>query len=239
MPGRRSSVGPPSPAAPRDPAPPGRRRPLPGRAGRGAGAGRCDQARPVLPASPGGAVDGGDDLRQADAADPGLLLRRHRRAGRLPAGGRRCTGRDRRPGVRCRRRPGARAVRPPRSCGAPGRSPGWRRWPSTRACRWSTRSPTTTTPASCSPTCSPSPSTGARWPRSGGRVRRRRRVQHGQLVAAGRCDRGHARADRGSRGFQPSAERGRPGGRDRRDHRRLGRRAGRARVRRSRVRTSW
>ena len=42
----------------------------------------------------------------------------------------------------------------------PGR--GSRRWPRTPACRSSTRSPTSSTPASCSPTCRPSRSTRAR-----------------------------------------------------------------------------
>ena len=54
-------------------------------------------------------------------------------------------------------------------------------------------------------------------------VPRRRGLQHGQLLAAGRRDGRHARAGQRSGRLPPAAHDGRAGGRHRRDHRRLGR----------------
>ena len=72
------------------------------------------------------------------------------------------------------------------------------------------------------------------------RLRRRRRLQHGQLLAARRCDRRHARPGQLARRLRArSADDGRARGRDRRDHRRLGgprARPGRGRHRRRRGR---
>ena len=90
--------------------------------------------------------------------------RRHRRARRLPDADRRQPGPDRHPRVGRRHRPGARPAGRGRSCGGPSGRTGSRRWPRTPACRWSTRSPTTSTPARCSPTCRPSRSTRAASP---------------------------------------------------------------------------
>ena len=79
----------------------------------------------------------------------------HRRARRLPARRRRQPRPDRRARVDRRHRTGARARSPRRSSGAPTGRSGSRRWPRTPACRSSTRSPTTSTRARSSPTCSP------------------------------------------------------------------------------------
>ena len=131
----------------------------PGRAGPGARPRGRAQARAVRRQAARRPAHGRDDLRQADAAHPGVVRRRHRRARRLPDAGRRRARRHRRARVRARRRPGARPpgvgdrvahLRPDATS---------RRWPSTPASRSSTRSPTTSTPASCSPTCSRSGST--------------------------------------------------------------------------------
>ncbi len=62
-----------------------RRRPLARRADRGAGAGRSTQTRPLRRAPAGRAAHRGARLRQALDPDPGLLRRRGRRAGRVPA----------------------------------------------------------------------------------------------------------------------------------------------------------
>ena len=102
---------------------PGGRRPQPGRAGRGARPRRQAQGLAVRRAPVRRPAVGRDDLRQADAADPGLLRRRHRRARRQPDAGRRQAGRHRRPRVRRGRRPGARPPGRRRSSGGPSRSP--------------------------------------------------------------------------------------------------------------------
>ena len=61
---------------------------------------------PVRPPAAGRAADGGGDVRQAVAADPGLVRHRHRRAGRLPAGHRRAEHAARPGRDRSRTRPG-------------------------------------------------------------------------------------------------------------------------------------
>ena len=99
-----------------------------------------------------GPADGRADLRQADPAHPGVLRRRHRRARRLPDvvdGGLAAIG-ERESVADIARVLGRQA---PRSCGAPTARATRGRWPRTPACRSSTRSPTSSTPASCSPTC--------------------------------------------------------------------------------------
>ena len=143
------------------------------------------------------AAGGRADLRQADPADPGLLHRRRRRARRLPDRRRRQPRPDRGARVDRGHRAGAGpAVRRDRVAHlrpvadrGDGRVRG--------SARWSTRSPTSSTPARCWPTCSRSEehaaSTG--WP--GSRcLPRRRGQQHGALLPARRRHRGHARADR-------------------------------------------
>ncbi len=72
------------------------------------------------------------------------------------------------------------SVRSPPSCGAPTRRQGWRRWRRARGCRSSTRSATTSTPASCWPICSPSRSTRGSSKGLTPRVLRRRQVEHGR-----------------------------------------------------------
>ena len=52
-----------------------------------------------------------------------------------------------------RHRPGPRPLRARRSSCAPSATTGSSRWPPPAPCRWSTRSPTTSTPARSSPTC--------------------------------------------------------------------------------------
>ena len=186
------------PGVTRDPPLPARRRPHPGRAGRGPRLAAALKADPFDHTPARRAADRRAGLRQADAAHPGLVRRRHRRARRPPDDRRRRPGRDRRSASRSRTSPGcsgrqAAADRlADRRAGATSR-----RWPSTPASRSSTRSPTSSTPASCSPTCSDRP--GAQRARLAGaarRLRRRRRQQHGQLLAARRRHRGHARRGR-------------------------------------------
>ena len=110
------------------------------------------------------AADRGGLLRQDLHPHPGFLCRGHRRARRLPADHqlRRIAAGPQGIDLRFRQGPGAhglhhrvahlRAVRPGGNGGELQRS------------RSSTRFPTTTTPASCWPTCSPCASTRARWP---------------------------------------------------------------------------
>ena len=76
---------------------------------RGARARRDAQARRrTTRRAAGRAAHGRDDLRQADAAHPGVVRGRHRRARRQPDDGRRLAGRDRHARVGRRRRAGAR-----------------------------------------------------------------------------------------------------------------------------------
>ncbi len=98
----------PTERTPCDPALPARRRPQPGRADRGARPGRPDEGRPVRPPAAGRAAGGGRGVRQAVDPHPGVVLGRHRRARRLPAGDRRAVqparprraGRGHHPGAR-------------------------------------------------------------------------------------------------------------------------------------------
>ena len=123
-----------------DPALPARRRPDPGRAGARSwrwppsSSGR----RTTRPAA-GRPADRGDDLRQADAAHPGVVRGRHRRARRPPDAGRRQARRDRRARVGRRRRPGARPAGVGHRLADLRPDADSRRWPRTPACRSSTR----------------------------------------------------------------------------------------------------
>ncbi len=65
---------------------------------------------------------------------------------------------------RSRTPPACSTGRSRRSCGGPSARTGSRRWPRSAGCRWSTRSPTSSTRARSWPTCRPSASTTARWP---------------------------------------------------------------------------
>ena len=138
---------------------------------------------------------GRDDLRQADAAHPGVVRGRHRRARRPPDARRRQARRHRRARVGRRRRPGARPagvddrvahLRP----GPDRRDGGARR----RAGRQRAHRRLPPLPAARRPADRP----GAQGQpgRAHRRVRRRRRLQHGQLLAARRRDRRHARPGR-------------------------------------------
>ena len=167
---------------------------------------------------------GRDDLRQADAAHPGVVRRRHRRARRLPDARRRRARRHRRARVGRRHRPGAR----PAGVGdrladlRPGATRGDGR-ARRRAGRQRADRRVPPLPAARRPADRPRAQGRARRPDR--RLRRRRRLQHGQLLAARRrhrraCTCGSARpratsptpamVDRGQRD-----RRGRPAARSR------------------------
>ena len=118
-PGRRSSTLLRRGEDTHDPALPARRRPEPGRAGRGARAWPPQlKAAPYDGSRSTGPQHGRDDLRQADAAHPGLVRRGHRRAGRLPDARRRpLAGIG--PASPSPTSPGCSAGRSPPSCGGP------------------------------------------------------------------------------------------------------------------------
>ena len=169
----------------RDPLLPRRRRPQPRRAGRGAGPGRRAEAGAVRREAARRAAHRRHDLRQADPAHPGVLRRRHRRAGRAPDARRRRARRHRQARVGGRRGAGARPaggrdrvadLRAGRDRGdggvlrGAGRQRAHRRVPPLPAAR------------------RPADRQGAQGHprRADRRVRRRRRLQHGQLLAARR-----------------------------------------------------
>ena len=94
---------------------PARRRPEPGRAGRGARPGAGHEGRPVRVSAAGRAAGGGGAVRQAEPAHPALVRGGHRRAGR-PADHRGQPEHPLRPGRDAGRRgPGAVPVRQRRS----------------------------------------------------------------------------------------------------------------------------
>ena len=210
----------------RPPPLPARRRPVAGRAGRGAGPRRAAQGRPVRRAPVGGPAGGRGAVRQAVHAHPGLVQRRRRRARRVPAGHRRPRHPDgpRRAGRR--HRAGARPagagdrvadLRPGPDGGDGGRQPGAGRQ---RAHRRVPPVPDPRRP----------PDRGGAQGRHGGahaRVPRRRRQQHGALLPARRRDGRHARPGRHALHAPAGPGRGRRRRAGRRDHRRVGARHGR------------
>ena len=175
------------------------------------GPGRRAQAGAVRRQAAGRPADGRDHLRQADPAHPGVVRGRHRRARRPPDAGRRRARRDRRARVGRRTSPGCSAgrrrpivwrtfaqrdlERDGRVRRRPGRQRAHRRLPPLPAAR--------------------RPADRARAPGRAGRadrrLRRRRRLQHGQLLAARRRHRRDARPGQRARRLRARRRRWSPG----------------------------
>ena len=111
------------------------------------------KADPFAAQAAGGPEGGGGAVRQGQHPHPGLVRGRHRPARRHPGDHRRA-GEPARPRRDHRRhRPGAVPLRRRDRAGARATSRASTRWPRAPPCRWSTRSPTSSTPARSSPTC--------------------------------------------------------------------------------------
>ena len=152
-----------------------------------------------------GTARGRRDLREELDAYPLLVrdghrpARRSRRGRRRPDDPARSRGdAARTPVVSCR------GTSTP-SCGGPSARSDSTRWPPAQPSRSSTRCPTSSTRARCSPTCRRSQERKGKLAGAEAHLPRRRRQQHGALADARWCDRGHRRDNRGTRGIRAAA----------------------------------